>query len=36
MSKNPNHPYIVNWDNAKVAALKQQFPGLWQARFTTG
>ncbi len=36
MFKNPRHPYIVNWDNAKVAALKKQFPGLYQARFTTG
>jgi peptide-methionine (S)-S-oxide reductase len=36
MHKNPDHPYIVNWDRAKVAALKKQFPGLWQARFTTG
>ena len=36
MSKNPTHPYIQAWDNAKVAALKRQFPGLYQARFTTG
>lgn len=36
MSKNPKHPYIQAWDVAKVAALKRQFPGLYQARFTTG
>ena len=36
MHKNPNHPYIRAWDDAKVAALKRQFPGLYQARFTTG
>lgn len=36
MAKNPRHPYIRAWDDAKVAALKRQFPGLYQARFTTG
>ncbi len=36
MHKNPKHPYIEAWDNAKVAALKARFPGLYQARFTTG
>lgn len=36
MAKNPRHPYILAWDAAKVAALKKQFPGLYQARFTTG
>jgi peptide-methionine (S)-S-oxide reductase len=36
MHKNPNHPYIVNWDRAKVTALKKQFPGFYQSRFTTG
>ena len=36
MAKNPQHPYIRAWDDAKVAALKRQFPALYQARFTTG
>jgi peptide-methionine (S)-S-oxide reductase len=36
MQKNPQHPYIQAWDVAKVTALKRQFPGLYQARFTTG
>lgn len=36
MHKNPKHPYIQAWDVAKVNALKRQFPGLYQAQFTTG
>lgn len=26
--KNPNHPYIVNWDKPKVAAFRAAFPQL--------
>lgn len=36
MAKNPRHPYIAAWDDAKVAALKWRFPGFWKAGFTRG
>jgi peptide-methionine (S)-S-oxide reductase len=34
MAKNPNHGYIVQWDQPKVAALRQRFPEHFKARFT--
>jgi peptide-methionine (S)-S-oxide reductase len=36
MAKNPQHPYILAWDAAKVAALKRLYPGFYKAAFTTG
>ena len=36
MAKNPQHPYILAWDAAKVAALHRRFPGFWKATFTRG
>lgn len=36
MAKNPRHPYIAAWDDAKVAALKWRFPGFWKAGFSRG
>jgi peptide-methionine (S)-S-oxide reductase len=30
LRKNPNEPYIVTYDQPKVAALKKQFPDLWK------
>ena len=36
MAKNPDHPYILYWDVAKVAALRRLFPDLYKASFTRG
>jgi peptide-methionine (S)-S-oxide reductase len=36
MFKNPQHPYILAWDAAKVAALKRRFPGFFKPGFTKG
>lgn len=36
MAKNPQHPYILAWDVAKVAALKKRFPGFYKPDFTKG
>lgn len=36
MAKNPQHPYILAWDAAKVAALKKRFPGFYKPDFTKG
>lgn len=36
MAKNPQHPYILAWDAAKVMALHRRFPGFWKAGFTRG
>ena len=36
MAKNPQHPYILAWDVAKVAALQRRFPGFWKAPYTRG
>ncbi|MEY4237561.1 MAG: peptide-methionine (S)-S-oxide reductase MsrA [Pseudomonadota bacterium] len=36
MAKNPRHPYILAWDAAKVAALKNRFPGFFKPDFTKG
>lgn len=30
MRRNPNHPYILAWDVAKVAKLKKTWPGLYR------
>lgn len=30
--KNPKHPYIVTWDQPKIAALQKTFPTLWSAK----
>ncbi|HEV7232697.1 MAG TPA: peptide-methionine (S)-S-oxide reductase MsrA, partial [Sphingorhabdus sp.] len=30
MAKNPRHPYIVRWDQAKVANLKRLFPDRYR------
>lgn len=30
MRRNPNHPYILRWDVAKVAKLKKVWPGLYR------
>jgi peptide-methionine (S)-S-oxide reductase len=30
MRKNPSHPYIVQHDRPKVAALKRRFPQYWR------
>lgn len=35
MKKNPDHPYILRWDAAKVAALKKLYPQLYKAGFTS-
>jgi peptide-methionine (S)-S-oxide reductase len=32
MRRNPNHPYILAWDVAKVAKLKKTWPGLYKGR----
>ena len=32
MRRNPNHPYILAWDVAKVAKLKKTWPGLYRER----
>ena len=32
-AKNPRHPYIVRWDNPKVAALKRLYPSVYRASF---
>jgi peptide-methionine (S)-S-oxide reductase len=34
--KNPNHPYIRQWDAPKVVALKDMYPSLYRAAFKTG
>ncbi len=36
MARNPQHPYILAWDVAKVEALHRRFPGFWKASFTRG
>jgi peptide-methionine (S)-S-oxide reductase len=36
MANNPRHPYILAWDAAKVAALRQLFPANYKASFTRG
>lgn len=30
--KNPKHPYILQWDEPKIAALQKTFPALWSAK----
>ncbi len=35
-AKNPRHPYIVRWDDPKVAALKRLYPGVYRASFRPG
>jgi peptide-methionine (S)-S-oxide reductase len=30
MRRNPRHPYIRHWDEPKLAAYKQMFPGTWR------
>jgi peptide-methionine (S)-S-oxide reductase len=32
MRRNPNHPYILAWDVAKVAKLKKTWPGLYKGK----
>jgi peptide-methionine (S)-S-oxide reductase len=32
LARNPRHPYIQNWDQPKLEALKARFPTLWQDR----
>lgn len=32
MRKNPRHPYIMRWDQPKLAALKAMFPDLYRDR----
>jgi peptide-methionine (S)-S-oxide reductase len=32
MRRNPNHPYILAWDVAKVAKLKKTWPALYKGR----
>jgi peptide-methionine (S)-S-oxide reductase len=34
--KNPNHPYIRQWDAPKVAAFRQMYPSLYTAAFQAG
>ena len=34
--KNPNHPYIRQWDAPKVTALREMFPSLYRSNFVTG
>ena len=34
--KNPNHPYIRQWDAPKVAAFRQMYPALYSASFQAG
>jgi peptide-methionine (S)-S-oxide reductase len=36
MLDNPEHPYIVRWDEPKVAALRRLFPGQYKRAFTRG
>jgi peptide-methionine (S)-S-oxide reductase len=36
MRKNPDHPYIVQWDAPKVAALRKMYPGVFRAAYKTG
>lgn len=36
MAKNPRHPYIRRWDQPKVSALRQLYPGVYKASFTEG
>jgi peptide-methionine (S)-S-oxide reductase len=36
MAANPRHPYIMQWDAPKVAALHRLFPGEYKAAFTRG
>jgi peptide-methionine (S)-S-oxide reductase len=33
---NPDNPYIVRWDQPKVAALRTMFPRLWRATYRPG
>jgi peptide-methionine (S)-S-oxide reductase len=32
MRKNPRHPYIMRWDQPKLAAFKAMYPALYSAR----
>jgi peptide-methionine (S)-S-oxide reductase len=34
MAKNPQHPYITQWDAPKVAALATLYPGVYKRGFT--
>jgi peptide-methionine (S)-S-oxide reductase len=34
--KNPNHPYIRQWDAPKVAAFREMYPALYNASFQVG
>jgi peptide-methionine (S)-S-oxide reductase len=34
--KNPNHPYIRQWDAPKVTAFRDKFPALYQATYRAG
>lgn len=34
--KNPNHPYIRQWDAPKVTAYKAMYPAMYTATFRTG
>ncbi len=36
MTRNPNYPYIQQWDAAKVAGLKRLYPTLYKAAPTKG
>ncbi|MDE8653764.1 peptide-methionine (S)-S-oxide reductase MsrA [Novosphingobium album (ex Liu et al. 2023)] len=36
MAANPRNPYILRWDQPKVAGLKALYPGYYQAAFTKG
>jgi hypothetical protein len=36
MALNPDQPYIVAWDNPRLAAFKRLFPALYKAAFTRG
>ncbi|MEP6868044.1 MAG: peptide-methionine (S)-S-oxide reductase MsrA [Novosphingobium sp.] len=36
MANNPDQPYIVAWDNPRLAAFKRLFPALYKPAFTRG
>ncbi|MGE3691689.1 MAG: peptide-methionine (S)-S-oxide reductase MsrA [Novosphingobium sp.] len=36
IAKNPDHPYILAWDMAKIRALRRLFPALYRNGFTRG
>lgn len=36
MRKNPNHPYIVTWDQQKVEALRRLYPRFYHAAYIPG